>query len=135
MADGMSITVDTTALFAAMDKCVVEVEKALKANAKVTADNIAREVSARAARAASGPTRGSHMADHVIVEETRNGDGYVVYVRHPEMPNQDLWLEVGTKHMTARPFFFSSARLEEGAHDRRAREAVQSAIDAVGLGD
>ena len=39
------------------------------------------------------------------------------------------------KFMTAQPFLFASARLEEGAHDRRAREAVQAAIDETGLGD
>jgi len=37
--------------------------------------------------------------------------------------------------MTAKPFLFVSARLEEGAHDRRAREAVQAAIDEKGLGE
>jgi HK97 gp10 family phage protein len=124
----MTITVDTRDLFAAMDAMPNVIMAALKANAKVTADNIAREAKARIARA-TGAT-----AEAITVEETHNGDGYVVFVGN-ERTYIGRFLEFGTKFMAARPFLFTSARIEEGSHDRRALEAVQAAIDSKGLGD
>jgi HK97 gp10 family phage protein len=147
VADRMTITVDTTALLAALDALPDRVHAHLKAAAKITAENIAREARARVAR------RTGETAAHIRVEETHSGDGYIVWVApevrvsHHTMPSgrshtQKVtynalagWLEFGTRHMPARPFLFVSARLEEGAHDRRCREAVQAAIDETGLGE
>jgi hypothetical protein len=131
MADRFIIDVDTRALLAALDAIPAAVHAHLKAAAKVTADNIAREAKSRVAR------RTGKTGDAITVEEARSGDGYVVFVANAaaDWPNLDIGLEFGTKFMTPRPFLFASAHLEEGAHDRRSRAAVQAAIDEKGLGD
>lgn len=124
----MTIEVDTAALFAAMDTLPSQIAAALKVEAKITADNIDREATARIARA-TGKT-----AEGIVVEETHNGDGYVVLIRN-NRAHIGHFLEFGTKYMAQKPFFFISARLEEGAHDRRALEAVKRVIAEKGLGD
>jgi hypothetical protein len=48
--------------------------------------------------------------------------------------NLDIWLEFGTRHMEARPFLHASAQLEEGPHERRIQQAINDAIQEVGLG-
>jgi len=124
----MTIDVDTRELFAAMDAMPDVIMAALKGNSKVTADNIKREQQARIKRA-TGAT-----GDAITVEETHNGDGYVVFVGN-NRTHIGRFLAFGTKFMTGDDFFFAAARLEEGSHDRRALESVQLAIDSKGLGD
>lgn len=127
MADSFTIDVDTTGLLAALAAIPEAVHAHLKAAAKVTAEAIATEARARVRR------RTGQTGDAITVEETHSGDGYVIYVGDGRQ-HVGSFLEFGTKFMTAAPFLFASARLEEGAHDRRAREAVQAAIDEQGLG-
>jgi hypothetical protein len=128
VSDAFTIDVDTTALFAAIDEIPETVHRYLKAAAKVTADRIATEARGRIRR------RTGQTGEAITVEETYNGDGYVIYVGNKRQ-HIGSFLEFGTKVMTPKPFLFASARLEEGAHDRRAREAVQAAIDEKGLGE
>ena len=124
----MTVDVDTRALFAAMDAVPAAVLAHLKANAKITADNIKREQQARIKR------RTGATGEAITVEQTHDGTGYVVFPGQ-QRTHVAHFLEFGTKFMSAGAFFFAAARLEEGAHDRRAREAVQAAIDSKGLGD
>jgi HK97 gp10 family phage protein len=128
MSDRMSITVDNRALFAAMDSVVPSLTPRVKAAAKVTADNIAREARARVRR------RTGQTGDAITVEETHNGDGYVVFVGN-DRHHIGHFLEFGTEFMTAKPFLFVSARLEEGSHERRVRAAIDDVIAEKGLGD
>lgn len=128
MADSMIIDVDTRALLAAMDALGVEAERHTKAAAKITADNIAGEARRRVAR------RTGQTAAGIVVREDYTRAGYIVAAERNPYPILPMWLEFGTKFMTPRPFFFASARLEEGAHERRMREAIQQAINAVGFG-
>jgi bacteriophage HK97-gp10 putative tail-component len=129
MADNVTIEVDTAALFAALDQIPDAVLRHAKLGCKVTADNVATEAQARIRRK-SGQT-----GDAITVQETHDGTGYVVYVGGTR-GYIGRFLEFSTKHQTtAYPFLFPSARLEEGAHDRRLREAVQDAIDETGLGN
>lgn len=58
-----------------------------------------------------------------------------------QAPHVGLWLEQGTlqgkprSHTAApRPFFDVAAEVEQAAHGRRMRDAIQQAIDAEGLG-
>ena len=127
----LTIDVDTEALLRAIDAMPDAVMAFLKPASKTTADNIANEARGRVAR------RTGATGDAITVEEAHSGDGYVVYVANAaeDWPHLDIGLEFGTKFMTERPFLIVSARLEEGAHDRRARAAVQAAIDARGFGD
>lgn len=131
MADGFTVEVDTRALVAALDAIPDAVLRHLKVAARITADNIAREARGRVAR------RTGRTGAAITVEEARSGDGYVVFVANAaaDWPHLDIGLEFGTKFMSKRPFLFASAQLEEGSHDRRSREAVQAAIDEMGLGD
>ena len=127
----LTIEVDTEALLRAIDAMPDAVLAFLKPAAKTTADNIADEAQGRVAR------RTGATAEAITVEEAHSGDGYVVYVANAaeDWPHLDIGLEFGTKFMTERPFLIVSAQLEVGAHDRRAREAVQAAINSKGLGD
>jgi hypothetical protein len=125
----LTIDADATAVIAALDRLGPVAASYVKAAAKETADRIATEAGGRIAR------RTGHTAEGITVEETRNGQGYVVFVKNPETPGLPLWIEFGTKFHTARPFLFASARLEEGPHDRRVREAINAAIHDTGLGD
>lgn len=124
----MTIDVDTRDLFAAMDAMPDVIMAALKANSKITADNIKRAQQARIKR------RTGATGEAITVEETHDGTGYVVFVGN-NRTHIGHFLAFGTKYMTGDDFFFAAARLEEGSHDRRARESVQQAIDAKGLGD
>lgn len=124
----MTVDVDTTALFAAMDAVPAAVLAYLKPAAKITAENIKREQQARIKR------RTGKTGDAITVEETHDGTGYVVFVGK-QRTHVAHFLAFGTKFMSGDDFFFAAARLEEGAHDRRGRAAVQEAIDAKGLGD
>jgi hypothetical protein len=128
MASLLTIDVDSAALIAALDGVATAIEARLKIEAKLTADNIDREATARVRR------RTGQTAAAIVVEETHKGDGYVVMVGN-DRHHIGSYLEHGTKFMTAKPFLFASARLEEAAHDRRVRAAVQDVIDAKGLGD
>jgi len=125
--DSLIIDVDTRDVVAAFDTVADVMHAKLKAAAKITADHIATEARARVRR------RTGQTGEAITVEETRSGDGYVIYVGDPRTAI-GRYLEFGTKFMGAQPFLFASARLEESAHNDRARDAVQAAIDEKGLG-
>lgn len=127
MADKFTIEIDTRELFAALDAIPDAVLAELQIAAKETADNIAREARARVRR------RTGKTGAAITVERARDGMGYVVFIG-ADRQHIGHFLEWGTKFMTAKPFLFVSARLEEGNHDRRAGEAVQRAIDAKRFG-
>ena len=127
MSDRLTISADTAELFAAIDKIPDAVAAALKENARVTAENIAAEARTRIAH------RTFKTRDAIGVAETYKGDGYVVFVGD-DRGHIGSFLEFGTKYMTAKPWLFASARLEETAHDERALDAVQDVIDDAGLG-
>lgn len=128
MADHLSVVVDNSQLLAALTQIPEGVHAHLKAAAKVTADAIAAEARARIRR------RTGKTGDAITVEETRSGDGYVIFVGAGRQ-HIGSFLEFGTKFMPAKPWLFASARLEEAAHNRRASDAVQAAITEQGLGD
>jgi hypothetical protein len=129
MANLLTIEVDTAALMAALDRIPALVEKHVLIAAEQTAQNVAREARARVARATGKTAAG------IGIEVAKRGPGYVVFSDRPDQPGLPGWLEFGTKKMAAQPFFFASARLEEGPHDRRMREAIADAIGEGGLGD
>lgn len=128
MSDQLIVDVDTTELLAALGAIPDAVLARLKIVSKDTADRIATEARARIRR------RTSKTGDAITVEESRRGDGYVIFVGG-DRQHIGRFLEFGTKFMTAKPFLFASAQLEESGHDRRARAAIQEAIDELGLGD
>ena len=128
MPNQIALDVDDTALLAALDTMPDACVAHLKPESKITADNIAADAAQRIQRQ-TGQT-----GDQIVVEETHNGDGYVVLVRG-DRQHIARFLEWGTVHQRAYPFLFASARLEEGPNLQRARLAIQDAIDEKGLGD
>lgn len=132
----LTLEVDTTAVLAAIDQLIAAghaspLERRCQAAAKATADRIQVEARARARRATG------QLAAAVTVDEAPPPlGGYNVFVAPmpPRPENFALWHEVGTSKMTAQPFLWSSARLEAAAHERRIAQAVQDAINEVGLG-
>lgn len=127
MADSLTVTIEDTAS-PEFDQVAELIAVYTLAAAEITADRIASEARGRIRR------RTGQTAEAITVEDAYRGDGYVVLVgrrRH----HVGRYLEYGTRFMRPRPFLHASARLEEAAHDRRLREAIQAAIDEAGLGD
>jgi hypothetical protein len=130
MADPLfEIEVDTEALLAALDRIPDVVARFTKPVAKDAADRIAAEAQRRVARRSGLTAAGIH------VEEDFAREGYVVLSERNPMPNLPGWLERGTEHMTARPYFFNAGFIEEGSYERRIREAIQDAIHSEGFGE
>lgn len=143
MADDLRIDSDATALVRALDHLdATLVERHTKPACKVTAERVQAAARARVAR------RTGRTAAGISVEETHDQQGYVVLpydvqfeqalisAGNDQQPaNLPYWLEFGTKTMRKRPYFFAGVELERDPHDRRIREAIQTAIDDAGLGD
>lgn len=133
-------TTDAAQVTEAFDQVVTQVGARCRAASYVSAVRIKYEAQARVARRTSGektpsdPTgRGGRTAQGITVEPSRNHIGYVVVAKRPDMPHLPWWLEKGTEHMGARPFFWPSVQLEASAHERRIEDAINGAI-ATGLG-
>lgn len=130
MAGELTITVDASRVLRALDQCDDRIGAALHAVAKETAERIR----AGAVQRLSAQTAGTGATAAAVTIDAIKG-GYRVYVGPvPHRPeNVPLWLEFGTKYMSARPWLFKTAQLEEGPHFRRVADAVQEAL--AGLGD
>lgn len=131
MSDLLTIRADATALVAAVDRLGDSLSARVNAAAKETADAIADEARRRVRR------RTGRTMEMIRVEPTGDDEraGWIVRANDRATKKHiDSWLEFGTIHMTAKPFLFNSAALEEGNHYRRLTEAVQDAIDDEGLG-
>lgn len=134
MADRMTIDVDAQEVLQAFDRFPELLAPRVKAVALVTSERVKSEAHARVRR------RTGATADHIVVIETQDGTGYIVWVdpstRTPQVTFNAVgrWLEFGTFKMEAHPFLFSAAQLEEDAHRRRIEEATQDAIEEAGLG-
>lgn len=135
MADSVTIKIDATALTAALERLGPTALRYTLPACRVSADRIVAEARARVARA-TGETAGAIRA-----EPSYNGDGYVVISDNHRMPNLPLWIEKGTRRgkpgshtQAARPYFYPSVALEQGAHERRIKDAIDDALAAEGLG-
>lgn len=134
MADHVTITMDTTALFAALDRLGPAADKVVFEVARSTANAVANEARARLLRQL-GPHATGRTVAGIQAREDAKGIGYVVTADNARVPGLPHWLEHGTEHMHARPFFEASVRLETGRYRQRLAEAIQHAIDEQGLGD
>ena len=121
-ADLFAITVDAGPVLKMLDEFGDQAERLLKDAAKETAENVRREALGRVSRATGRTARG------IVVEESDDGTGYVVISRREPRGGVPHFLEHGTTHMTARPFFDASADLEVGPHLRRVDSALGDAI-------
>lgn len=130
MADNLTIEVDARSVLQALDRLDDRIGDRLKAVAKDTAERIRTGAIQRL----SAQTQGTGQTAAALTIDEING-GYRLYVGPvpQRSENVPLWLEFGTRHMSARPWLFKAALLEEGPHFRRVAEAVDAAI--AGLGD
>ena len=152
MSDGFTATLDSSAGLAGLKSLPDVVLKHTKPASKVSADSLQREMRRRVKR------RSGSTAEGIEVTELRDGTGYLVQAtnkrlrtnmspavasavaegRMPTMQmsakNVPLYLEAGTRHMAARPFFYDSVRLEYKAHERRIEDAIARAAAEEGLG-
>lgn len=108
-------------------------QDALKELALETAERIVTEAQSRLDRALSGASTGL-TRQGIRVEPARDHDGYVVVARRNPYPILPYWIEKGTQHMPARPFFDIAAQLEEANYRRRVIQVLQQAMDEAGLG-
>jgi len=106
----------------------------VKAASRVSADHVCAEAKARLQRQLSGTSTGVTVAG-IVVKADRSGWGWIVDAGNVTTPMLDRWLESGTVHMRARPFFFASAQLEQSAQLSRVQSAVHAALSEYGLGD
>lgn len=130
MADRLSIDVDVSAVLRALDRLGAEAETVVRAAARETAQGIVTEARARLERQTHGT--GQTARNLTVTEDERAVYVYVQPVRRPA--NLTLWLDQGTVHMEARPFFVSSAELEHGPHLRRVADGLERAVRAAGGG-
>ena len=129
MAEAMfTATVDAREVLALLDRLGPSVDFVAKEVGRDTAARIVAEAERRVARATGKTESGIHW------ELTRDGMGYIVMAyRAGNQPDPvDIYLERGTQFMHARPFFFSSAALENQAHLRRLTDRIQQFLEAVG---
>lgn len=127
----LGIEADSAALIAALDRFGDTAELFLLPACLETANAVARGAEARVRR------RSGHTAQQIRVEPMSDGEGkgYIVRANDPSSKKHlESWLEFGTVHMTAKPFLFPAAEVENPSHDRRIREAIEDAIRAEGLG-
>ena len=128
MADMFTADVDATQAIAMLDRLAQSADFVTLTSARETAKNIVSEAQARVRRR-TGVTQ-----SEIHFDLTYDGKGYVVLGFRKNVGDFpiDKYLEYGTDYMSRKPFFFSSAQLEEGPHLRRTIDAVQEWLDAVG---
>lgn len=122
MAPLLTIDVDASAVLRAFDVLGTAAERLLKGAASETAEKIANDARARV-RVDTGQTKRG-----ILIETSYDDRGFAVIATNPDEPGLPGWLEFGTNKMTASPFLFNAARLEEGAYLRRVAEALDDAI-------
>lgn len=106
----------------------------VKVAARISADHIRDEQRARLQRQLSGTSTGATVAG-ITVKGDRTGWGWIVVAGNNTTPMLDRWLESGTQHMRARPFFWASAALEHEAHRGRVMAAIVAGASEHGLGE
>ena len=121
--------VDTSGLASGLTQLAADLARRTKDASEVSAAAVVREAQGRAARR-TGATVGG-----IGYTESRDETGWIVSVVRPDRPNVPFWLEFGTRYMTARPFLYASAALEQPGHERRIQEAVAVTIQSNGFGE
>jgi hypothetical protein len=128
VADLFTASIDSAHVLELFDRLAQSAQFVTLEVSRGTADRIVREAQARIRRATG------ESASEIHWELTRDGAGYVVlgYRQGGNEGLVDKYLEFGTKYQYARPFFFSSAELEEGPHMRRLVDRMQEWLSNVG---
>jgi hypothetical protein len=156
MADSMKIDVDARGMLRALDRlgdlATDEVFAAVMETAEAVSDEMVSRINRQTrgegvtagnvsigvvgpgqGRAASGKARHRGKLFNLPSKEDALEEGIFVDIEPYRRPaNLPGWLEFGTVHMLARPFFFASAEVEEGPHRRRLATALANAARKAG---
>lgn len=140
-----NVSVQSQSVIDALKRVGVRAPAEVRAAAKDTAIRIVAGAQSRAARATGETAAGIHwdlnylgtgyvvvMGDVVGAAETGRRERLGMKSRTStlhQMKHTGIWLEFGTSRMRARPFLFSAAELEAGAHLRRVEHALQRIVD------
>lgn len=134
MADHVTFEVEIDGVIRAFRALPDRLEPKLDRLAEAAAERVANDARSRLDRAlgegATGKTR-----EGIAVERARNGRGYVVVARRNPYPSLPNWLDKGTQHMAARPFFDVAARLEAETYRRQVLQVIRDEADEIGLGE
>jgi len=140
MADGLIVEMDAVEVVEALKTLGDFAQPYINDASQESAEAVEAEAKSRLRRQLLNPT--GYTESGIESKPAFDGNGYVVISSHGLMPNLPLWIEKGTKKgkpgsstQSARPYFYVSAQLEQGAHLRRMSEALQDAIDDRGLGE
>lgn len=140
MSDRLIVEMDASELVAAIARLGTVAETLVRDAAFETANRIDAEATSRLNRQL-GPGASGKTAAGIAVRPDFSGKGFIVVSERDPFANLPIWLEKGTKRgggthaNVARPYFYVSAFLEEGAHLRRVTEAVSAALQETGLGE
>lgn len=122
----VSASVDSAELIALLDRLGASADFVCREVARDTAQRIVIEMQRRIARRTGETASGIHW------ELSYDERGYVVVMGRKSRKHTGVWLEFGTTHQFAKPFFFASADLEQGPHLRRLEARIQRWLDSAG---
>lgn len=123
----LEMRLETAAFAAGLSQLNADLAADTKAASEITAKAIVREARGRVAR------RTGALAEGIHYEESQDGIGWVILAVRADRPQVGFWVEFGTRYMTARPFLYVSAALEQPGHDRRIGDIVLAAIAKNGF--
>lgn len=116
------IDVEDQALLDALDGLGDVAEPYIENASEITANRIVLEARARVRR------RTGKTQESILVEDSILGLGFAVVSGNTRQRNLPLWIERGTIHQPARPFFEPAVELQRTAHHERIGDAIQQAI-------
>jgi len=143
--DRVTVTLEAASLMAAIASLGPTADRACRAAARQTAERIKVEAKRRVRRRSGNTAAGIYMDDdykktgYVVLTADARADAGQKQANGKRAPryHKELhvgtYLEYGTDKMSAKPFFYESARLEENAFNRRLSEQLQYALDQSGL--
>lgn len=159
MSDSIRYEIESDTISPALLALPSAAQAAVNRAAEQSARSIQREAHARLKRQL-GPNATGATLEGLTVRPAFDRNGWIVlserehvsislhtmsrsgrmHTQAVTQSNVPLWLEKGTKRgrgthaNPARPYFYVSALLEEGAHLRRVEAALQETFDSAGLG-
>jgi len=135
--DSVTFDLDAGALFETLTRLGDVAQPYVNEASRQTATAIVREAQDRLHRQL-GPNATGATEAGITARPAYDGNGWVVVAENPRMPNLPFWIEKGTKKgkpgshtMSARPYFYNAAFVEQGPALQRWQAALDAALEAV----
>lgn len=127
--DAVTVAIEQDTISQAFARLGDAAASVFDAIARTTAERLRGEMQSRLRRQTAGT---GQTADAITV--SKDGAAYLVTSIAPgsRAANLPIWLEFGTKHAAARPYFYAAVALEHGTYLRDVERGLQSAIDGLG---